>query len=168
MKFECIKCEYITENKSNYNKHLKSVGHIEKCIIVQNNKKSDLKLTQKGMIDNITISEPKVIPKVIQKIMCKYCNATFSYIKNLKKHMEICQEKDSVVDDLQRENLELKRQIEDLSKRLIGTEKQLDTKDKLIENVVSSKNKDIEFLKGMTTKAGNIAEKSLDVFNKIF
>lgn len=59
--FSCNICDFSTYNKSNYNKHLVTVKHIENRLSLQNN-----------------------------KIYCNYCSKSFLYKKNLDNHISKC------------------------------------------------------------------------------
>lgn len=60
--FKCELCEYLTTNKSNYNKHMKSRRHADKFKQEQDD----------------------------DKYICKYCNKQFSKYYNLSRHDAIC------------------------------------------------------------------------------
>ena len=57
-------------------------------------------------------------------------------------------------------DLQMGKQISDLKAQL------LEDHIKKIENIVTAKNSDVEFIKNMAAKAGNVAEKSVDAVNK--
>lgn len=59
--YSCAKCDFTTYIKSNYNRHLLSIKHLEKTRIVTDN-----------------------------KIYCNYCSKSFIHKKNLENHVKKC------------------------------------------------------------------------------
>lgn len=72
--FKCILCKYGTDDKSNYNKHVKSKGHVDKV-----------------KQDQLTIKYP-----------CEYCNRIFNKKCNLTRHTLTCQSKGTNVEELKK------------------------------------------------------------------
>ena len=75
-KFYCEKCDYITSRKSNYDRHLESIKHLEK------NEKSGKKWQ-------------KMTKKSVFKI-CEYCDYTASKKYNWEKHIQTIKHKKKV------------------------------------------------------------------------
>jgi len=65
--YECIKCDFYTKNKSDFNRHLLSKKHVTIFANDENNE-TDI---NKNMTSNI----------------CIYCNKAFQHSKNLDKHV---------------------------------------------------------------------------------
>ena len=77
---ECLDCNYKSDNKSNFNKHLNSKYH---------KKKIERKLV-KSKIDN----------RDIKKFICEYCDTSFSKAYNLTRHTKTCNQKDFKIREL--------------------------------------------------------------------
>jgi len=74
MIYDCKICEYNTNNKSNYNRHLKSSRHLQ-------NLQESSTLTKKRL----------VVSKALQTIfVCKYCNNEFTRASSLTRHKKVC------------------------------------------------------------------------------
>lgn len=111
---------------------------------------------------------------------CKYSSmrkSDFDKHLNSRKHLllstdssnETVTEPKSIITN-NNDNISLKKQIVNIEKKLEERDKQmdnllkyLDTKDKMIENMVYSKEKDMDFIKVMASKAGVVAEKSINM-----
>ena len=183
MKYSCNYCYYNTGNKSNYNKHLTSKIHIEKVnncsqdqviptlesliIKMDNNKQNN------DILVDTQSSTNKSENKKNDKFKCKICNIIYESRSGLYKHAIKCNIKsvDNTTDNrtieeiiVKKENNDLKQQIFELQKRLTEKENN-DLKQQVIElqKRLSEKDNDIQFLKDVTTKAGSITNKTLDV-----
>lgn len=99
MKYKCEKCDYITENKSNYNRHMKSNNHIQK--------ETDIKT-----INIVAHNAP--VSSLNKFCICEYCNKTFSKQSNLTRHENICCKKVMKEREIELENKFLKKQNEEL------------------------------------------------------
>lgn len=93
MTYECIPCDYVTNDKSNYNKHLKCKSHLKKHNSSNNNKS-----------------------------ICKFCDKIFSTHSNLLKHESRCMNKVLKIKELELELKYANKQIEIL-KNNIDTDK---------------------------------------------
>ena len=71
-KFNCVYCEYITNNKKDYSKHLSTLKHINMNEIQQ--------LTTEKSQD------------VLRCYKCKYCDKTYKYRDGLWRHNKKCKE----------------------------------------------------------------------------
>lgn len=72
-RFSCENCNYSTDDKSNYNKHLKSQGHTQ---LTQNNKKVDSRVN--GKVN-------KLVPNK-KKFICSQCNKEVLSASSLSRH----------------------------------------------------------------------------------
>ena len=95
-KLECTICNYITKEKSNLNRHLKSKKHIKKVTddgntnnkVINNNYQSApthskaLKKEKKNIIQNNELEK--------NNLTCKTCGICFSRISSLVRHQKIC------------------------------------------------------------------------------
>lgn len=108
LKFECIKCAYITSNKKDFNKHLTTAKH--KKITNDNN----------------------FIPKNPLTYICSHCNKEFKYASGLSRHLKKCTSKQESVDGPNEETneilpevpsmnmfVELLKQNQELQKQLV-------------------------------------------------
>lgn len=84
----CKLCDYQTDNKSNYNRHIKSSRHIQKSVPV--------------------VKHNIVNPETPQNIfVCKYCNIKFTRASSLTRHKKICIEEE-FNEKLKQKELEIK------------------------------------------------------------
>jgi len=89
MAFTCIHCNYKTDDKSNYNRHNSSKGHLKR-----------------KPVDN-----PQMVKLENKKYVCTHCNNSFSKSSNLRRHEQICKAKLLEVNKLKNEITELKTTI---------------------------------------------------------
>ena len=134
MKFNCKSCNYSTDVKFAYDKHLLTKKHIEKV-----NEKQ-----------NINIVTPKTISIDSSKFTCNYCNMKFTKSCNLSRHKNICSEKEQLVQ-------QLTNQINELNNKLIEQNKIL-AKDEEMINILKS---EVDHLKSIVNNAGSIIKTSV-------
>ena len=130
LKFECIKCAYITSNKKDFNKHLTTAKH--KKITNDNN----------------------FIPKNPLTYICSHCNKEFKYASGLSRHLKKCtpkQESDikqtetnEILTEVPSMNMfvELLKQNQELQKQLIEA---VNTNGQHIENQTNINNNNQRF-----------------------
>lgn len=161
MKYRCDLCNYDTGNKSNYNKHLICKTHVEKT-------SSCSKQPETTVIEpkiDINLTDIKVEPKkrdISQdktNLACKFCGTKYESTNGIRRHMVTCAKKNDQTESIKNENIYLKKRIEELT-RIINE------KDELL----TTKEKDMDFIKNIASTAGVIAkqagvntEKSLDI-----
>jgi len=103
MKFNCECCNYATQRKFNYDKHISSNKH---------------KLVE-GTLEKST----ELIPKIF---VCNYCEKTFKFEKLLFKHTVICKNQKNIKDltELVRTlNLQLEQQNLKINEQKLQIEK---------------------------------------------
>jgi hypothetical protein len=98
-KFNCIICNYATNEKSNLNRHLKSNKHLTKVIDTSN--------TKNKIINQNTSSTPthtnahqitsKMSNVIRNNLTCKNCDICFSRISSLVRHQKNCTYNNEVV-----------------------------------------------------------------------
>ena len=115
--FKCISCNYLTKNKSNYNKHLKSIKH------------------QKSITEEVSTFHHRLTPShktELPTYQCQQCNAKYTRQSALTKHIKIC-----VIQQMEKQQLENEKQIEmeKLKLKLEMTEKQLNEEKKKINTL---------------------------------
>jgi hypothetical protein len=124
MKYNCECCKYATDNKSNFNKHLKSATHNRK----NNNKKT---VNPKSTL-NVDHKSTKIKQK---KLICHDCGGKFGYRQSLSRHkLNSCPNKNK-----QEETEELREEITIL-KSEIGKLVELVSNSKMITNINNTYN----------------------------
>ena len=86
VKYECTICTYETKKKSDYNKHCKTIKHLQKV-----SQEGKLKSCNTKVHSNTT-----VIPqqnRVNEKYKCEYCSIIFSRTDSLTRHKRTCVKK---------------------------------------------------------------------------
>ena len=106
--YKCEKCNVITENNYDYQKHiktkkhLKNMGEIDNDEINQKTTKNNIKTTEKNPSD--TISE--------DMFECDFCNATFKHIQSKYRHeKDRCKVKKSQIAIIEQMRCEMREQI---------------------------------------------------------
>jgi hypothetical protein len=95
MKFNCPKCDYKTNDKSNYNKHTSR----NKCISLP-------------PIIELPIELP-IIQPIDKNYTCKFCDGSFKRMSNLTRHLKICSQKTIVEKEKDIEINALKYQLQE-------------------------------------------------------
>lgn len=124
MPYECLPCGYFTNDKSNYNKHLKCKNH------------------EKKMNDNKSNSNK-----------CDYCNKTFSTHSNLLKHENKCVSKLLKIKELELELKYANKQIEILKKNLDEDKKNTTIYNVSIKKFIQQQYSDAPPLEGLENYA---------------
>lgn len=96
--YECGKCNYKTCDKSNFNKHIKSIKHRQKSISV-------VEVAPQDTCD-------------VSKLLCPYCKMSYSRKSSLTRHQKVCASKQIEIEKLKVE-LECKNQQLKESKKQI-------------------------------------------------
>ena len=125
MKYLCPICDYATDRKDSYDRHLNTKKHLAN---VKN-------------------------PPDIQANVHSSSNSKFANMeeREIKEH-------GNKNEKLENRMIEITEQMTDLKKQLTDKDKLLETALTSLANVVASKDKDMEFIKNMATKAGTITE----------
>lgn len=125
-KYICENCGFLTDNKTDYNRHINTKKHLQKV----KQKKHDSKL----------------IPTTFQhdssnKYSCNHCHNTYSSQSNLTKHTNKCSKKNTQelliekdMDNLKKENELLKKQFDEYKEQMV---KQLDTYESLLQSAIA-------------------------------
>lgn len=121
MKYYCEICDYSTNDKANYSKHKKTKKHIINC-------NKDNKSTT--VMPSETQPKPSETHK---KFICNYCNLEFSRSYHLTRHLNLCKEKDSKHELLEKEFKKFKELV-DIEKK----QKDNENKIKLLEEKLKS------------------------------
>jgi len=146
MKFSCETCNYSTDVKFCYQKHLSSKRHQLK---VQKDTISTIQHTSDIPSTNLQQSN-------IKMNKCMYCNEIFSNSSSLTRHKKICPEKDNNETKYKHEIELLNAKVQELNK-LYEKEKQTS----------QTLEKDNKYLKTLVNGAGNIIKTSVSTLNYI-
>ena len=99
--FNCKICNYITKEKSNINRHMKSKKHLEKVQVIT------ILPNDKQVENNDILSAPEctynapqctqntvnIMNTVNNKIVCDYCGSEFTRSNSLIRHKNVCLKK---------------------------------------------------------------------------
>ena len=155
MKFICNLCNYSTDVKFCYEKHLLTKKHIEKV-------NNDLKISQIYPIDiPISVNNPV-------KFVCDFCNTQFTKPCNLSRHRNNCSLKKQSNDNFNIQINELNSKIAELNIKLNNQSnestiklndyvKMLDQKDETISVLKS----EVAHLKSIVNNTGSIIKTSV-------
>ena len=124
MPYECPPCGYFTNDKSNYNKHLKCKNHVKK---MDENKSNNNK--------------------------CDYCSKTFSTHSNLLKHENKCVNKLLKIKELELELKYANKQIEILKKNMNDDKKNTTIYNVSIKKFIQQQYSDAPPLEGLENYA---------------
>jgi len=141
--FICDFCNYKTENKSNFNRHIKSKKHVKIVSSINKSNFPQISSISGGKWRKKTTNQKNDD----EKMRCKYCGRKFSRNDNLQRHFGICKIKKKQDDELKIKMLI----IEEKDKIII------EEKDKMI-NVLE---KELKFNKNISIGAGMIMTKTL-------
>lgn len=146
--FNCEYCNYTTNNKSNYNKHLKTTSHINN--VKNDNSKTSTNInvnynTTKLIKNDDKFNNTKIQNKV-EKYKCPKCNKILSSAPSLSRHKnKFCSSKNEF-----QNNDEFKKQLSDIQTLLKIKEikyenklklKELETENKLKMQELDTENK---------------------------
>lgn len=137
MVFTCIQCNYKTDNKSNYNKHLKTKLHSTKQVTNVNINNGN------NYISNVILN--KNIKQKPVEYICSNCNKILASAPSLSRHKsKFCniKPKDQIIDDLKIQILEMKNEmkIKEIETEKNLKIKELETQVKLLNTYIKSNN----------------------------
>lgn len=137
--YECKRCNYITELRSNYNRHLKSKKHSKKhftCEIC--NYSTDFissyrrhlttdKHKQNVDTNKSSISQVSKTKFKMDSYECEYCNREFKSKKGLKQHMVSCKQNtnDNAINVLKSDVKKMLGSVEELNKKTLSSIKNI-------------------------------------------
>jgi len=146
MKFCCSVCEYMTDIKANYNKHLLSQKHklkLEnshaKCSDTKSisgalESKSEVSLGKSKVSPGKSKVSPEIIPEVSPEVICdefinpfecKYCGQQYKHKQSVTKHIKYSCTKNKTEDLAELVRL-LNKQLENQNKQIETQQKQID------------------------------------------
>ena len=93
MKYKCTQCNFLTNNKTDFNRHLKTKKHKKLCSLDAQIFSDDYSSSDKEQ-DSLTYA-PQNSPKLLKTpqkciLTCDFCNSEFSRSSNLTRHKKIC------------------------------------------------------------------------------
>ena len=158
--FNCKICNYITKEKSNINRHMKSKKHLQK-INMDTNKNN----MNKNKIIDISQDSPKLpnAPKfssnpyktteictIKKNFVCNFCGNNFDRMCNLTRHKKICAQKNNEVSELKLKLMQYEKDME----------RYKDNAHHYIEEVNHYK-EETNYYKQMLREAGGLVKKSV-------
>lgn len=99
MSYKCEICNYDTNIKSNYTRHINTNKHY-------------IKTTKKSNPTNISLPPSQMTTEIKKQVVCSFCNLSFSRTSSLTRHRKICTNKENSKDN---EYKLLRQQIEQLN-----------------------------------------------------
>ena len=160
MEYNCTTCNYATNDKSNFQKHLSSIKHHNKS------KKAPMKssLNHKRIIDESFKNHESTIDAQ-NKYNCPYCENIYSTASNLARHKRTCTDKkdtetkyNSELDKKEQEIQHIKEQYEKETAHL----KELHEKDIQKTQELNKKlEDDVKYLKSLINNAGAVIKTSV-------
>jgi hypothetical protein len=132
--YECKRCNYITEVKSNYNRHLNSKKHLKKtyrCNVCDyaTDLKADYKRHMRTLKHKDNVRKPKssVLKEntktkfKMEAYICEYCEREFKSTKGLNQHMKYCDynEHSSSINILKSDMKRMLGSVEELNKKTL-------------------------------------------------
>lgn len=161
-KFTCVICNYSTDVKFAFEKHLNSNKHIIKS--------QELKKTKNDSqnIPKLFMKRSSDIPEINANVYeCPFCNNTYSSSSNLTRHKKLCSKKE----ELQNEhNIELKEKDQEIQrlKELYEKDtthlKELHKKDEVMHKKLED---EVKYLKSMINNAGAVIKTSVSALSYI-
>lgn len=139
MKYKCNCCSYETSQKCNLDKHFTTNKH-----------KTNVELHAK-----LTAKIPEVDPAK-RPLTCDFCNVVFSQISSLSRHKKTCSQKAQWVQEYEQKMSELKRACEERIREYT-------TRCEILEEKVTSRDREIENLRAYIDSFRNIAEGATEV-----
>ena len=161
VKYECYRCGYTTDNKSNIIRHIERKKSCKP--IISNINLDDYKsYILKGISCEIYTKYPQNnVDNHKITHLCTYCNKTYSRIDSLNRHLKTCKEKkkddtvkesmESLVKILNEQSIQIEKfkreqekQINDFKKEILRKDKEIVKKDRNLEKELRIKEKEYQ------------------------
>jgi hypothetical protein len=150
MEYKCINCKYMSNRKSNYERHIATCNNF-------------VEDDNTNTIDNNNITEHN------ETVDCKYCGNTYSRPGNLNKHKVKCIKKYDY-------EINIEHQLIHLQNVIVGKNKSIDEKNKLIETLQLSnqnlqksfdeyRNNHLTYMNSLVRDSGTLVNNSLKTVN---
>lgn len=166
-KYNCINCNFKSTNKKDYNRHILTKKHLEKCNI-----DDGVITSQHGLSTNSSRIADK------NKFECELCHSKFARLCNLSRHKTICDKTrvENIIKDTEVNSLKEKVQI--LENQLNKFEKQVETYETMLKslttpqtinyfNFICANYQDSPALEGKLSYANMIEAKTLKLIDVI-
>jgi len=143
MKFKCKLCNYETDTKFCYDKHLTTKKHAEKIAQVTNNTNG----IPMAHINHTTDVEEK----------CSYCEKIYSNSSSLARHKKACSEKQKLIDQINKLNETIKLKDETIKLTIKQKDETIDR----IEDTIAILKSENAHLKSVVNDVGSIVKTSV-------
>jgi hypothetical protein len=166
MPFECIFCNYKTEDRTNFYHHKKTKKHLEKSSKSEtpNEQKSFLpqklpflpplphvETTCKVIKGNSKVTEVK--EKIIENLECLMCNRNFNHKSNLSRHKKTCKKKEE------------KSNNEEILKIQLENEKRIN---QILCDMLNNANVLVNKTTNIANNAQNVSLSAINYANKVY
>ena len=141
MKYICDPCDFYTNHKTSYDKHLLTKKHIEKLNLFE-------------LLDKDTQSE--INSDSLYNYMCQYCNNNYSSSANLSRHKATCNSKNFFINELRNKINDLQQLINQKDEKINFMTNQKD------ETIIILKN-EIEHLKKQQNEVINQKDEIINI-----
>lgn len=133
----CHCCNYTTDKRFNYEKHLKCERHR----LIETNQKNQTLITQNHQTDNPQSTQ--TAEKVTREYACKYCEQKFNFKQSMYRHIKYtCAKKKEIeMEELKDAGKLLNKQQDKLEK--MDLIKIIETQSLLIDKLIGHYKKDI-------------------------
>lgn len=184
MKYNCINCNYFTDDKGNWSKHKKSQKHMKNCNKHTKTTTIDSKMTPSRLLDDSSMTPTTMAKKsnkidnnIEKKYICEHCNKLYSKSCNLQRHFKTCiSKKHTLLEEefgkykMDKDNevkiklLEEKLKIVESEKQNLENfmEKHIDEIKNQYENHIHTLKNENKFQKQLIDSAGGIIKKSMN------
>ena len=93
--YECKMCNFSSQIKCNYNRHLSTKKHLQKMSLMTKmgqNEEGNEEIEEGKKIKKITVQNQNSLSffEKSPHLMCHFCQKTFSRTDNLKRHISVC------------------------------------------------------------------------------
>ena len=148
VQYKCPRCNYLTTDKSRYINHLKRKKICENINNVSNLNEEYIKYNITIKLEKTTKKPQKstYVPQKNTNLECKFCEKTFSRIDSLSRHLKKCKEKEkhdnekqdlvNLVNLLNKQIEEHRKEKEEYKKEKEEYKKELEKRNKQIDELI--------------------------------
>lgn len=160
MEYSCTNCNYATNDKSNYQKHLNSTKHRNKS----NEEAKKSSLNHNRIIKESSKNHESAIDSQ-NKYICPYCKNIYSTASNLARHRRTCDDKKVTEtkhnNELDKKDQEIKRLNELREKETAHLKELLEKETQKNEEIKQQQKDEIKHLKSLINNAGAVLKTSV-------